>query len=358
MFKSSHRSEIRKRIEQHHKELLPGKFTAFHKYLNYLSRRENWLVVFLHVTALLFILGFLKLDFFSFINLEKKTAEILIDQRTSNVATIISMTLAVIGLLLGNLAIKDNQTYKLLFVNSRLYLILYYTLSVIFCLIVISTLRDTILEPYFQSFVVAGTYLALLILVGIGYLFSSIINFTNASKIQDILRDQLFTEAKQNLIIRLLGKYSELELRHFLQNKGITFLDKNSIADKTSLTTKSAIKEKLIYDINFKKLSTKLLERNDKNKNHHYINTLSINSFTKEYDNFIWPSMNLVNGAEISFKDCFKFRRSSKHMKQSDEYKNYFDLKLHEYSADGKQNKVDEILSIYGQLFILNMKHQ
>ncbi|ALR29260.1 hypothetical protein ATE47_01360 [Chryseobacterium sp. IHB B 17019] len=354
---NSHRAEIAKKIKENHSDLSPSTFNIINNYFNYLSRRDKWWLVFLNVVALFVILGFLQIDIFSFIKMDKKTADILIDQRTSNVATIISMTLAVIGLLLSNLAIKDNQTYKLLFVNSGLYLILYYTLSVILCLMLLSTLRDTLDAPYFQHFVLAGTYLALIILVGIGYLFRTIITFTNANRIQSVLTEQLLWEAKANLRITLLSMYSNIEFLKFMSDHEIENIKKNRVEYQRSLNKMTVSNEKLVYDINLSRLERQFLKWKNKNQKYYFTNIFFVNSVTSNYNDFIWPKIINKTGRELKFSKCFRLKHPSKLIGRSNEYKNYFDKKLHEYSLDGKHGKVDEILSIYSELFILTMKH-
>src|SRR5215217_5546253 len=113
---SKNTSSLRKltlsKIAKDHSELMPPRLNFVSAYLGFLSQRDKWWLVLIHVLALLMLFTFLRFGWFTFVTFSDKTAATLIDQRTSNVATIISMTLAVIGLLLGNLAIKDNQTYQ------------------------------------------------------------------------------------------------------------------------------------------------------------------------------------------------------------------------------------------------------
>lgn len=356
--KTSHRSEIEKKIGVEHKDLTDSRFSGIYNFLNYLSQRDNYWLVFIIVFALFAILSIAQFDAFTYIVLKKDSAIALVDQRTSNVATIISMTLAIIGLLLSNLAVKDNQTYKLLFVNSKLYLIIYYTLSVIFLLIIISTLRDTLSEPLYQRLVVSGTYLALLILVGIGYLFRTIINFTNAGKIQNTLSEQLLAEAKQNLRINLLSKYSQLEFQKFLAENGIEYNEVASFHNSQNSNKLSTKREMLIYNIDFKKLKGKLEKRMDKLQQHYYSNRIFVNLVSKDYNNFIWPLMKESSTDTIDFSECFTLKNTSALLGKSDEYKKYFDTKLQEYAAEGKHHKVAEILSIYADLYTLNNKYE
>lgn len=351
--KISHRSKIEKKIRLSHKELFDNSDNFCVKYFNFLSKRENWWLVFLNVVILYLLVAAINLHF-TFIKIDKTTASTIIDQRTSNVATIISMTLAVIGLLLSNLAVKNDQTYKLLFVNSRLYLIIYYTLSVIFCLIIVSTLRDSI-NPYFETFVLAGTYLALIILIGIGYLFSTIINFANASNIQKILKQKLINEIKLNVKIFLLSKYSAAEFKNLMHDLGI---DPVGLRQRLILRDldRTTTKEYLIYDIDFKDLQDRLTIRQDHEK-YYYVEDLSLNLVTQNHSNFIFPSITTSYNRELDLSGCLTLKNPSKIISQSDEYVRYFETKLEEYTTEGKQKNINEILSIYDELFDLLLKH-
>jgi hypothetical protein len=257
--------------------------------------------------------------------------------------------------LLGNLAIKDNQTYKLLFVNSRLYLILYYTLSVICCLIVISTLRDTLDKPIFEQFVLAGTYLALFILFGIGYLFRTIIKFANASNIQAILTLELLSEAKMNLRIHLLTKYSLESFLQLMREKNVQRF-RLPAGQLPAVDQGPEIAKKLIFDINLDKLAKEL----DKDKTavqKYYTTAISLNLVTGEYGSYISPNIGRRASKKMDLSGCLVTTNTSKLVVQSEEYRSYFDGKLQEYSAEGKSAKANEILSVYNQLFELQMKH-
>jgi hypothetical protein len=356
---SNYATSLRKltlaRIEKDHGELMPPKTNFITAYLRYLSQRDKWWLVLIHVLGLLLLFTFLRFGWFTFVQFDDKTAAALIDQRTSNVATIISMTLAVIGLLLGNLAIKDNQTYKLLFVNSRLYLILYYTLSVICCLIVISTLRDTFDKAIFEQFVLAGTYLALFILFGIGYLFRTIIKFANASNIQAILTLELLSEAKMSLRIHLLTKYSLDSFVQLMREKNVQRF-RLPAGQLPVVEHGPEIPKKLIFDIKLSKLAKELAK--DKTAVQKYYTTaISLNLVTGEYSSYISPNIGGPADKKMDLSGCLVTAKTSKVVVQSEEYRSYFNSKLQGYSAEGKSAKANEILLVYNQLFELQMKH-
>ncbi|UOE48700.1 hypothetical protein MTO98_30330 [Mucilaginibacter sp. SMC90] len=347
------------RIKSQHKEIMPPGNTFLIRYLNFLSQRDKWWLVFLHVIILLLAFSFIRCNFFSLIVFKENSAEAIIDQRTSNVATIISMTLAVIGLLLSNLAVKDNLTYKLLFVHSRLYLILYYTLSVIACLITISTLRNTLDIDVFRQMVLAGTYLAVFILLGIGYLFRTIINFASANSIEQILSQKLLDEAKENLKTILLSKYSAEMFLELMTRKNITKytlrMAMGNTQSQNNSTFQKQYQERLIYDINLLQLE-KELAKPKQGTALHFTTPLSLNLVTNEYETFIYP--NSGQGKEsMQLSNCIKTKKKESRINGSDEYKAYFDSKLNEYAKDGKHSKVEGILSYYHELYLLEMRN-
>lgn len=156
----------------------------------------------------------INIPFFVFVTIDQDIASIFIDQKTSNVATIISIKLAVVGLLLGNLAIKEAITYNLMFVRSCVHLIVTYTLTTIFCQIVTSTFRKSAPTGYeylYPKAVLAGTDMVISILFLIGYLFKTVMLFSNSNALQQILKQELIVETQQNIHVFLLNKISKLD---------------------------------------------------------------------------------------------------------------------------------------------------
>ncbi|RZK59574.1 MAG: hypothetical protein EOO91_04805 [Pedobacter sp.] len=362
-FDTSLRETIKQKIDSEHKDLQPSFSDRFAIVMNYLSKRNNWWMIFGIVVALFLILTFANIGLLSFISLSDKTTSIIIDQRISNVATIVSMTMAVIGLLLSNLAVKDSQTYKLVFIRSRLYLILYYTLSVIFCLIVTSTLRDTIKDAdiYGQA-VLAGTYLSLTILFAIGYLFRRIIHFANPSKIQEILKRQWFEEARKNLLIHLMEKYSHATFIELMKKHNVEELSALSLMRNAKMFTMvegTAKREekvrRTVYDVDMANLNIQL--SNDKFEGRRfYHGKIGINMLIElPYEYISYEIKDARKNSPIS--SFFITKPEGSQQSYDTEYKNYFENKLYEYSTEGKASKVEEILTMYAELYLFQMKH-
>ncbi|MFC0514636.1 hypothetical protein ACFFGT_10505 [Mucilaginibacter angelicae] len=459
--KRSLRHQTQFKIYQKYPELKPGRLSFLKSYLNFLSDKKSWWAVFLNVLVIFLLLVYGHIPHLDFIELTTKTAETIVDQRTSNVATIISMTLAVIGLLLSNLAIKDSQTYKLLFLKSRLYFIIYYILSAIFCLIVGSTLRDTLSPERFKDLVLAGTYLALSILLLIGFLFSAIINFANSGNIQKILKAELIRETKNNIgknlvieysreiflkimkdhkideysldisfskwhgttmgadnsedkplvyeldpfkrlskwITNLFPKFSKRNTNHGntiieIEKQGVEFersykkqiskLEKRAgkksrlrlwnyllnigkqikwgvrnlfIARHYFPSPEKELKEKLIVDLDTKRL-TRYLKKDPSTMQKYYTERISLDMATKSYTNFIYPNVLSRNKGIVDIQKCLKLKNADTLMSSINEYQQYFDTKMEEYSVEGKHKNIAQILDIYLEVYQLQMKFQ
>lgn len=193
---------ISKRVNSYLKMNHKSLYEPFHKNFlittfNFLSEKEQWWFVLLFVLSVFGIGSFITFESLQFITLTSETSKILVDQRTTNVATIISITLVVVGFLINNLAVKSEITYKLLFKSSFLYPTIYLTLSTIGSFIIVSTIRDTSIPNFnYSNAVIAGTFLVFLILLLIGFLFRTIIQFTNDREIANLLHRQFIKEAK------------------------------------------------------------------------------------------------------------------------------------------------------------------
>jgi hypothetical protein len=348
--KNSLRNEVNAILIETHSDLLLQQ-SFWKKYLDKLALRKNWWLVSINVIGLFLLLAFVKIPFLDFIKIDIKTAETLIDQRTSNVATVISMTLAVVGLLLSNMAIKDSQTYKLLFVKSRLYLTIYFTLSTIFLLIVISTLRDTLKEydHLYQQMVLAGTYLVLLVIVVLGNLFLSIVNFADSSKIMNVLKTEFMIETKIVLLENLWQKYSKEKFNRLMANLHISPMPNSvKLAD-------SAHPEKMIYDMNLHNLEKALADLS-KSQLWYYVAPFSLYANTRHYQGFI-----SMNGAEPAknkaTRKCLVLKSANQITKKDPGLNGYFGNKLVEYTREQKKEKIEEVLNLFLEVYILEMKH-
>jgi hypothetical protein len=340
------------------------------KTLIILSERKNWHYVFSIVLMLFLLMTFLPLPCFKVINFQPTTLYTIIDQRTSNVATMVSMTIAIISILMSNLAIKEPLTITLLFRKSKLYLAVNYILSTIFLLIVVSTLRDEFPiengNHYYENAVVACTYLSLGTIVFIGYLFYSVIQFSSSAEVQRILENELIKEVYTNVKIQLLAKYSQDEFRKVMSHYSIGSYQVAAIAgiipesigtfepSQTDINQTSD-QEQLIYDMDLEKMCN-LLKSQDPKSKRYYINLLSINGVYTELNNYIWPFDRNSSG-NIELQSCLKLKSSNKQLLEDDRCRNHFDTKLEEYAESGKAKEMEKILKLYETIYEIQLKH-
>jgi hypothetical protein len=180
---------------------------AFSSLREKLSSASSWkyIVPFVCICSLIALIEF---DI-ECINIDKGLRDTLIDNRISNVATITSISLVVVGFLINNIKEKNKDTYKLLFSKTNLYAIVYYILSVISVLLFVSLFRDTMTPIQFKNFILVGMVLILVVIVCIGYLFSKIIHFTDPHYLNELFSDNLLISAKRILYSEKISKVSE-----------------------------------------------------------------------------------------------------------------------------------------------------
>ncbi|MDQ6482573.1 hypothetical protein [Dyadobacter sp. LHD-138] len=133
----------------------------------------------------------------------------VLEQRISNLATVISMTLAVIGFLLTNLANKESFIYKLLFKKSKFQPVLYFICWTIASLIGLSTFQDVINGEILDRLIQAGSFLVVIGLFFLIVLFRDLLNFTDTSKIQSYIESGMLAELNDLIVddcIRITSK--------------------------------------------------------------------------------------------------------------------------------------------------------
>lgn len=171
-----------------------------------LARNPNsWLYVlifYLFIAICLFIIYFTKSDlkFISFFSLSEKFANEFLNDRLSNIVTIVSFTIAIIGLILNNIAEKESISIRLLFKISNLRFVVHFALITIASLIILSFIKQSIDGHIYIKAVAFSLYPILFIIFSIIFLFKRLIDFSNI----DILNKHFVDEAK-NLSRRILA---------------------------------------------------------------------------------------------------------------------------------------------------------
>jgi hypothetical protein len=212
--------------------------------------------------------------------------------------------------------------------------------------------------------VVTGTYLALLILFLIGFLFKTIIQFTNEKIIKKMLQEELLSEATLKLKNTLLEKYSHnLFYETMKQTEAIEYnwseaLDLTGIGIEElseSEVIKMKNKERFIYDINLNQLKNFILKKN-KTSGIIYYNKLKIGDVTSEYNNYIWQKDNANTPKEKNFlKKQVILRKLSESKKERETVRIYFDHKLEELIKNNDHRNLEGLLDSYYELYKLQM---
>lgn len=147
----------------------------------------------------------------------------IIDHRINNIVTITSISLVVVGFLINNIREKSKDTYELLFEETLLYPIVYFILTVITYLIIVSFVRNSfdVSNIYkLHNLLLIGMLLILFVIFLIGYLFSKIFLITNPANLTELFRKKLILSVKQAMYQEKLENYSKLILSQRLSNYG------------------------------------------------------------------------------------------------------------------------------------------
>ncbi|MDJ1503492.1 hypothetical protein [Xanthocytophaga agilis] len=312
----------------------------------YICDVKNGLLTVLSVVVMLFFLALIDIDISTFLTIG--TAKLLIDQRISNVATIISMTLAVIGFLLGNIAVKEPFAYKILFKRSGFYPIIFYILTTLIYLLIISTLRDFLSEGLFIRLVLTGTCLVICIPIFIGYLFKAIIDFTNSTKIHSFLKEELLVETKDTLRNELVNKYSRQIFKASLESCWLVELSQSISNSNINETA-----ETIICDINIGKIK-EFIKRQESNTRRSYEPLFIDKEFTKNTQYILGQT--LLPEDRERLNSCI--RLSQKREKEESILRSYYVYKLNEAANTSNSKILDQILAIQLELIELELKHK
>ncbi len=352
-----------------HKDVFDSNFQSVKKRCTqYFFNRNRWWLILLLVIIAYTVGVSIDVKYLNILSLSNLSAKIIIDQRATNVATIISMTLAVVGFLIGNIAIKESQTYKLLFTNSKLYPIIYFTLSTIGSLMIISLLRDSVTSEFIYSrLVITGTYLVIVVLLLIGYLFRTIIHFTDAKKIHNFLHLEFIEEGKRNLYTILIEKYSKIEYDRLMNDKSIkrrNFFDdldfnfdgRLPLEDNGMATELDDLlaQDKVLLDVNMVDIEYYISLKQKQGQL--YYSELQLGQFFDAQSQYLSCTDSPNSKAEQKLLRNSLVVRKKNVVDDPFPMRKYFDQKLEEYSQEGKHKNLEPILQSYLEYYSLQMK--
>jgi hypothetical protein len=178
-----------------------------------------WVVI---IPLISFIIGqIFRPKFLQVIPLSLDSSKTIIDQRITNLVTIFSISMVVIGWLFTNISIKDGISYKLLFKWTYLFPIFYFIVALLICLIICSLLRES---KYLDlgAFVVTGTYLIVVALVLISSMFYRLIIAVGKDFHFKVLEKEVLNEVRLNSFRKITERVSRKIYSTVLEEAGFT----------------------------------------------------------------------------------------------------------------------------------------
>jgi hypothetical protein len=292
--------------------------------------------------TLFFAIPFINIDVLNFIPVKQETVYRLVDQRTANIVTFISISLAVVGFLISNLAIKEPFTYQLLFKRTYFYPVIIFVLTIAGCFIVLSTLRDAINPAMYSRYAINGTYLLLLSIGLVGYLFWKLKLFISDTSVNNEYRREVKKLIVKDARRRALEKISNRIYEDYMNSLKIR---KYSYADSIvrrlelkilSIEPVKHSKEYLISDVDLKTLKqyARVIEMYD---------PLGIGEEIHRKKNVLRFTENIDEVKLTSIRKAFKYQVTE----NAFDYKELLETRLKQAISDNKEQSVAEILDIY-----------
>ena len=336
---------VDKQLQEQNKDLFNSKLVRI---WDFAKSNNNWWIIAAVVLIVFFCLQFINIPVLNFLHIKEDTVKSLIENRTTNIVTLISVTFAVIGFLIANLAIKDSYTYNILFKKSTFFPVVYFALSLIVVFMLLSTLKDTLLPEYQSRTLIVGTFLLIFVIFCVGHLFIQLVKFTNHKDLLELTRNELLREAKENL--KIIG-------RKQLSDKKVNELgfSKFSYSLFTPLTKGDfqVLKgHNTISDIKINKLTN--LSSSFHQKNEISVNNLWLYKEINTDDGFFFvTSQNLDKYNDILKKMNSCIVTSEKSTKLNFESKDYIIQKLNENIKVNNEKNVEAYFNILFEAFRL-----
>lgn len=330
-------------------------------FFNYICSSSAWIVLF-PLVGISFILSLWNIEFLNILDISYDTACILVDQRTGNIAALLSITLVVVGFLINNLAVKNSISYRILFRASYLYSIFYYSISLLSFLFILSSLRDTFNEMYFVRLVVIGTYLTLIDLFFLGMLFKNIVRFTQDSYMNRLMHKALIREQKNKLKESCIQKCSIKHFSEVMEKSNVTInfysyinKSKKSYEFSTSREYKDTTycNKKYVRDINMHKLNNYIKKKKDANCQIFYRWNMGIGFNISSSNNGVIYEQ----GVEQSKKEkkellsCFKFKIQNNTPSQS--ISSYYEIQFIKAVETNNSIVIKQLLESYYAIYEL-----
>lgn len=327
------------------------------------------------ITISLFVLGqMFSPNALQWLHIPVATSYIIIDQRVSNLATIFSITLVVIGWLLTNLSIKESLSFKLLFKRTYLYPIFYFVGTLIACLIAFSLLRH---EHFVNlgNIVIAGTCLIILALILITFLFVGFIKVVDAAFLYNALGTEVIKEVniqarKEILIRRSRTVYKEkCESLNFQNGIGFNtdlsnytginitpFTPPDNIPNPVNINLFASDYNYEIYDMNLEALDKPIQPLTFTNTCYYRPIHIGLNITENFFPFYIHNNIVLSNNFAARIRKTFRLRTPREIKKLETTHLVYFNERFMKDIKEGKKDNIEKGLAIYATIFDLQDK--
>lgn len=371
-------NSLRRDVSQFAKSTFPEIYQSspslFKKTVNLFNSRLRGLWV-IPITISFFLLGqLINPEFIQWMHISTETARTIVDQRITNLATVFSITLVVIGWLLTNLSVRESLSFQLLFKKTYLYPIFYFISTLTGCLLICSLLRH---ESFInlQNIVIAGTLLIVLALILITFLFVRFINVVDAGFFYDALGTEVINEVHTLAKIEILSRRSRTEYgekcKSFNLNDGINF--NTDLTGHTGINITpfnygpqqnqddvdfifGAKKKYAIIDMNLDKLA-KAFELLAIHKGSYYRPLQLGANITENFCPYYIPkNITLPKKFASKIRKVFLLRTPEETKNFQNRHLNYFNERFKIDVKEGKKDNIEKGLAIYARIFDLEDK--
>jgi len=323
-------------------------------FLNHLLHFKHWYYVILLTLSVFFFTQLMDIEFLNFLEISDEDIKPLIESRTTNIVTLISVTFAVIGFLIANLAIKDSYIYNLIFINSRFFSITYFVLTLIACFIILSTLKGQISTEQLKRIFVAGSYLIILAICCIGYLFTRLIIYTNDKYLHKIIREDFSLESKKYLIETLRVDF----MKGILFNElGFGVYNNYNQNRFTGYTNDQLPANSIVKNIKIEKVK-KVLSKNKIPHNTIYLNINYEDKLASNQHGFFFILGNDEKHREVVKKlnECIILEKNTVELLKIEATLDYINQKIVEHTSKNNHKLVAEFTDMYSEYFDLQIK--
>lgn len=327
--------EVRKQIKKDTPQLLPSVRSIIEKYI---THHYAWIGIVLFTFALFFAGHFINIDLLNIIHVNENNVRPMVESRTTNIVAMISISFAIVGFLISNLAVKGTKSYSILFRRSFFLPITFFSLTLMGSFIALTALKDHLETETLVQILYLGIYLILIDILFIGFLFTRLVVFTNSKELYKMVCKDLFEESKARILDWAIKEKSKAILNSVLDN-----------SDPWDKLPGQAVKsdKSIIKDINLKKLRIILAK---------HANTQDC----KISHNFIYLGKN-INNDKVLF-NCYSNRPElfkklnttvilTKHAKETtSETREYLNREIQRLIVADDYRSVEQLLAEYANI--------